>query len=230
MGEIIYTLEKIPEDMKKYYKTFVKILIKEEITQMGMTYSFIEIEGSDKSSKTFKISPSLNTPTEFKVSFVTKEESVDVLYESKVELQIPKMGNTIQTGLNLSENEMVNKSLENITNLVDDVMGEMVENLSGGIAGDHTDFDKQSVDAQLIPLIQNCLNKTKKKLQDKKDKKEKNKKDKKEKDKKDKKEKKPKMYRSFENIQDPMTLLKLKFVEGEITEDEYLRKKKVLED
>ena len=31
-------------------------------------------------------------------------------------------------------------------------------------------------------------------------------------------------------VQDPLKLLKLKFVEGEISEEEYLRKKKILEE
>jgi len=77
---------------------------------------------------------------------------------------------------------------------------------------------------KILPLITKYVNKAithkKKEPKEKKPKEPKEKKDKKPDDK-EKKEKKPK---------DPLKRLKMQFVEGEISEEEYFRKKKILED
>ena len=96
-------------------------------------------------------------------------------------------------------------------------VSNLMTSMMSGMTGRQTDIFKQQTDAKLIPIIQNCLNKTKKKLKEKKEKKEKH-------------DKEEKQERSFKKTKDPMKLLKLKFVEGLITEEDYLRKKKILEE
>jgi hypothetical protein len=82
----------------------------------------------------------------------------------------------------------------------------------------------------LLPIVSKTINKaiTHEKKEHKEEK-EKKPKEEKEKKPKEEKEKKPKEEKE-KKPKDPLKLLKLKFVEGEISEEEYVRKKKLLEE
>ena len=99
-------------------------------------------------------------------------------------------------------------------------------------------FSANSYQAQILPILTKISTKviTAKKKEHKKEKekklkeeKEKKPKEEKEKKPKEEKEKKPKEEKE-KKPKDPLKLLKLKFVEGEITEEEYIRKKSILKD
>lgn len=89
---------------------------------------------------------------------------------------------------------------------INKVMGKMMDSQSG--------FFQQSTGNFLLPLIKTSIKETIKKTED---------------DRYSGLQLQPSTHIDS-SVQDPLKLLKLKYVEGEITEEEYLRKKKILED
>jgi len=96
------------------------------------------------------------------------------------------------------------KSLEILTpkGLAGKLLRKMMEKQRGYI--------EKSMDLTMIPLIKNCIQQTIRKLEEEKD--------------------SHMKETKAESQKDPMQILKIQFAEGKISEEEYLRKKKILED
>lgn len=229
--QVIYTLDPAPKDMEKFFETFIKQLLKKEVQQMGTIFKFSEIGPREGYSSVFTIIPAMNTPTEFKVMFNKSNSKLEAFYESKVELagvstKPPKVSVTTTTikskgkGRKSTFTKLSNMLSEKVGvetgSTFDNLMGnlnQMMSNMMVTTTQGTSAMMQNSVDTQLIPILQDLIKKSVKKMEEKKEKKEK---------------KKDKDEPYYKKTKDPMKLLKLKFVSGEISEEEYLRKKEIL--
>jgi len=121
----------------------------------------------------------------------------------------PSEGGRIQMNISFIENQSsidvyYDKSLEILTpkGLAGKLLRKMMEKQRGYI--------EKSMDLTMIPLIKNCIQQTIRKLEEEKD--------------------SHMKETKAESQKDPMQILKIQFAEGKISEEEYLRKKKILED
>ena len=140
--------------------------------------------------------------TKFQIMDVGPREQLSTNFEL-----FPSTGSQIQMNISFKENPssvdiFYYKSLEFITpkGLAGKMMRKMMEK--------QKDFIEKGMDHQMIPLIKNTVQESVKLIEGEKDSKE----------------------TKTEGSQDPIQILKLQFAKGEISEEEYLRKKKILEE
>ena len=190
----IQTIKKIPVEIEKFFKKFIKVFTKQTLWVEGTKIEVAEIGPNEGNKTTFQCLPTTMTNSKFIVVFEKNKSGIDVLYESQVEMNMPDLS-------------------EAMGGFGGKMMGGMMKKVmkqASGFMQQATGMLSQVTDNQMKTLIQTSIQKTISKLKDKKQEHE--------------------NKETPKKTKDPIKLLKLKFVEGEISEEEYLRKKKILEE
>ena len=140
--------------------------------------------------------------TKFQIMDVGPKEQLSTTFQL-----FPASGGNIQMNVSFKENPssvdiFYYKNLEFIVpqGMAGKMMRKMMEKQKG--------FIEKAMDLQMIPLIKNTVQESVKLVDEEKDKKE----------------------TKTEGSQDPVQILKIQFAKGELSEEDYLRKKKILEE
>lgn len=171
IAQIIHTIEGIPHDLATLFNEFTNKFTKKEFWIKGTKYQIMEIGPRENFSTIFRLMPSEGGVIQMKISFLENPSSVDVYYDSTIEIITPK-GFT---------GKMLRKLVKKQRGYIEEIM-----------------------DQQMIPLIRISIQESIRQIEEEETK--------------------------SEGPKDPLQILKIQFAKGEISEEEYLRKKKILEE